>query len=203
MVESKKCKPGCACARHKSSKCEPGCSCKRHTSFKQGALGRSCPEGCTCGKHNRPKRLPWESAEAKRAYAKEYARQRRAADPERNRAAARKWAQENPYYVKYRMTKADWQKIFDEQKGCCYLCGVDLGEALKRKRGVHIDHNHSCCARERTCGRCIRGLACHRCNQGIGAFFDDPERMRRAADALELAQIRLKARRAALENSER
>lgn len=201
MVESKKCEPGCTCARHKSSKCQPGCTCKRHTSFKQGALGRGCPEGCTCGKHNRPRRLPWEHVEAKRAYDKEYARQRREADPEASRVAARKWAQENPYYTKYRMTKQGWQKLFDEQNGCCYLCGVDLGEALKRKRGVHVDHDHSCCPRERTCGQCIRGLACHRCNQGIGGFFDDPVRMRRAADALELAQIRLKARRAALENS--
>lgn len=201
MVESKKCPPGCTCKRHTSSKCEPGCTCKRHTSFKQGALGRSCPEGCTCKRHNRPKRLDWSSAEAKREYAREYARQRRATDPERNRAAARKWSEANPYYVKYRMTKQDWQKLFDEQNGCCYLCGVDFGDALKRQRGIHVDHDHSCCPEARTCGQCVRGLACHRCNQGIGGFHDDPERMRRAADALERAQIRLKARRAAQENT--
>jgi hypothetical protein len=202
MVESKKCAPGCTCGRHASLKCQPGCTCKRHTSFKQGALGRRCPEGCTCKRHNRPKRLDWSSSEAKREYAREYARQRRAADPERNRENSRRWSQANPYYVKYRMPKEDWQKLFDEQDGCCYLCGTGLGDALKRKRGVHVDHDHSCCSRERTCGKCIRGLACHRCNQGIGAFYDDPERMRRAADALEIAQIRMKARRAALENSE-
>lgn len=42
----------------------------------------------------------------------------------------------------------------------------------------------------------IRGLACHGCNTGIGAFGDDPERMRRVADRLEMANRRLRDPRA-------
>ena len=200
MVESKKCQPGCTCARHKLTKCQPGCTCKRHTSFKQGALGRRCAEGCTCKRHGRPKRLDWSSAEAKREYAREYARQRRTANPERNREAARKWSQANPYYVKYRMSKQDWHSILDAQNGCCYLCGDQFD--MENRKSIHVEHDHSCCGNEKTCGKCVRGLACRSCNQGIGSFKDDPERMRRAANALELAQIRMKARRAAQENSE-
>lgn len=201
MVESKKCKPGCTCRRHKSSKCEPGCTCKRHTSFKQGALGKTCPEGCTCGRHGRPWKIDWNDPDAVRVYAAAYARERRARDPEKGRAAAREYKRRNPYQAKYRMSRQDWHDILARQGGCCYLCGDALN--LEDKRSIHVDHDHSCCRSERTCGQCIRGLACRNCNQGVGVFLDDPERMRRAADALELAQIQLTARRAAAENAAR
>lgn len=199
MVESKKCKPGCTCGRHKLSKCTLGCTCKRHTSFKQGALGKGCPEGCSCGKHNRPTKIDWTDPDAKRAYTTAYARERRARDPEKNREAARKWVQANPYQSKYRMSRQDWHDLLEKQNGCCYFCG-DMFD-LERKRSIHVDHDHGCCRTQRTCGKCIRGLACHKCNQGIGAFLDDPVRMRRVADALELAQIQLAARRAAMKNT--
>lgn len=195
MVESKKCKPGCTCGRHKSSKCPPGCTCKRHTSFKQGALGKTCPEGCTCGRHKRPWKIDWNDPDVVRAYNAAYAKERRARDPEMNRETTRKWARENPYQSKYRMSRQDWHDMLERQNGCCYLCGDPF--SMDRKRSIHVDHDHNCCRTERTCGKCIRGLACRNCNQGIGVFLDDPQRMRRAANALELTQIQLAARRAA------
>lgn len=201
MVQSKKCQPGCTCARHKSSKCEPGCTCKRHTSFKLGALGKTCRDGCTCRRHNRPRKIDWDDPDVKRAYTTEYARVRRAKDPEKNREAARKWSQQNPYYVKYRMSRQDWQDILERQGGRCYLCGDEFN-VEQRKRAIHVDHDHACCHTERTCGECVRGLACRNCNQGIGVFLDDPDRMRRAADALELAQIQLAARKSASKSPE-
>lgn len=36
-----------------------------------------------------------------------------------------------------------------------------------------IDHDHSCCPGEITCGECIRGILCRRCNSGLGLFRDD------------------------------
>ena len=55
-----------------------------------------------------------------------------------------------------------------------------------------VDHDHSCCPGSKTCGKCLRGLACQKCNQGIGQFGDDPDRMRRVADNLEAANCRLR-----------
>jgi hypothetical protein len=144
--------------------------------------------------------VDWSDPDAKRAYTTAYARERRARDPERTREAARKWSKANPYYTKYRMSKQDWNDMLERQNGCCYLCGDPLD--LSGYRTIHVDHDHDCCPQARTCGACIRGLACHRCNQGIGKFLDDPDRMRRAADALELAKIQSAARRAAVKNSE-
>lgn len=179
------------CKRHESGSCQPGCTCKRH----KPATGRSkCAEGCTCKRHDRPTKIRWESDEARRAYNREYARQRRALDPVPSRESARRYAAKKPYYVKYRMSKQDWQDLLDRQGGCCYLCGDPLDTTEKRK--IHVDHDHSCCKTERTCGQCVRGLACKPCTQALGWFKDDPERMRRAADALEIAQARVLARQA-------
>jgi len=82
--------------------------------------------------------------------------------------------------------------MLDEQDNRCYLCQRKFGEG--KANTPHVDHDHSCCSGERTCGACIRGLACDNCNWGIGRFNDDPALMRRVAGALEAAQTRLKER---------
>jgi Recombination endonuclease VII len=71
-----------------------------------------------------------------------------------------------------------------QQGNLCYLCGDELGAG---DRDVFIDHDHRCCRTRRSCSFCRRGLACNNCNVGIGMFSDDPDRMRRVADALEQA----------------
>jgi hypothetical protein len=37
----------------------------------------------------------------------------------------------------------------------------------------NVDHDHSCCNGETTCGRCVRGILCSGCNGGIGLLRDD------------------------------
>jgi len=41
----------------------------------------------------------------------------------------------------------------------------------------HIDHDHRCCPGTFSCGRCLLGLLCHKCNFGSGYFDDDPEKL--------------------------
>jgi hypothetical protein len=120
-------------------------------------------------------------------------RQRRIADPEgvRRRQQVQNRKHGHRYYMKskYGITRDRWDELLIEQSGRCYLCSDPMNPV-----DVAVDHDHSCCADTRTCGRCIRGLACRWCNQGTGQFRDDPERMRRAADALEQANNRLAVR---------
>jgi len=58
----------------------------------------------------------------------------------------------------------------------CAICGTTEWTG-KHKIG-YVDHDHAT-------GE-VRGILCAPCNVGIGMFGDDPERMRRAADYVEL-----------------
>jgi len=79
----------------------------------------------------------------------------------------------------------EWQAMWDEQNGACYLCRRPLSE----DRGqVLIDHDHGCCPTNSSCANCRRGMACHQCNTAIGLLDDNPELMRMVADNLERRQ---------------
>jgi hypothetical protein len=82
----------------------------------------------------------------------------------------------------YGMTWAQYQEMLALQGGGCAVCGGQCSTG----RLLAVDHDHSCCpGYARSCGRCVRGLLCAACNQGIGKFSDQPDRLRAAADYLE------------------
>lgn len=93
---------------------------------------------------------------------------------------------------RYGLGRDDFAELLKVQGGRCYLCGEPLDLADTRK--IHVDHDHACCRGSKSCGDCVRGVACEPCNKGIGAFGDDPERMRRVADALEMANRQVRNR---------
>ena len=69
-----------------------------------------------------------------------------------------------------------------EQGGRCAICRTD---EPGNGRGWHVDHDHACCDRVGSCGRCVRALLCAGCNVGLGAFRDNEQALRAAADYLE------------------
>lgn len=73
----------------------------------------------------------------------------------------------------YGITPKDYNKIFEEQKGCCAICERHQTEFKKK---LSIDHNHN--------DGQVRGLLCHNCNVGLGNFKDDIELMKRGIDYL-------------------
>lgn len=55
---------------------------------------------------------------------------------------------------------------------------------------LHIDHDHSCCGREKpgrkvSCGQCVRGWLCASCNLSLGRLKEDVRRIRGLADYIE------------------
>jgi hypothetical protein len=92
---------------------------------------------------------------------------------------------------KHGMQPGEFAALWDEQDGRCYLCG----EPLDSER-VHTDHDHACCGPRRSCRACRRGLACNNCNVAIGLLAEDPDRLRRIADALEKAKASAASRKA-------
>jgi hypothetical protein len=83
-------------------------------------------------------------------------------------------------YVKrtYGLSADAYARLLADQGGVCAICG----QAPEKE--WHVDHDHSCCPAEKSCGACVRGLLCKRCNQGLGHFDDDPERLISAAEYL-------------------
>jgi len=54
-----------------------------------------------------------------------------------------------------------------EQGGHCALCPATKGSSDGHTH-LWVDHSHKCCNKSRTCGKCVRGLLCRRCNYLIG-----------------------------------
>lgn len=80
----------------------------------------------------------------------------------------------------YAMTKESFETLLAEQGGACAICKcpIDLS--------AHIDHDHKCCPkRQRSCGKCVRGLLCGSCNHLLGQAKDNPETLRSAIIYLE------------------
>lgn len=68
------------------------------------------------------------------------------------------------YVKKYGITINQYNEMFEEQKGCCKICGTHQNELNKR---LVIDHCHET--------NLVRGLLCDKCNRGIGHFNDNVE----------------------------
>lgn len=84
------------------------------------------------------------------------------------------------YRNRWGFDRSTLQKMIDAQGGKCLICLDALGTG----RDTAIDHDHSCCPNQYTCGKCIRGVLCSPCNRGIGCLRDDPEMLQRAANYL-------------------
>lgn len=139
-----------------------------------------------------------EYARANRDKINEQRRQRRAENGDKIREYERKNRRPKSPGASARERHGRWAVedlagMWAAQEGRCYLCG----DALVPGR-EDVDHDHACCRKNRSCRICRRGLAHHRCNVMIGWAQDDPERLRRMADALEAAQAAFRQRRAAL-----
>jgi Recombination endonuclease VII len=65
------------------------------------------------------------------------------------------------------------QEWFDsklvEQDNKCAVCRKPF------ERTPHIDHDHKCCPKLKSCDKCRRGLLCEGCNIGLGMLQENPE----------------------------
>ena len=71
----------------------------------------------------------------------------------------------------YGLTLDQRETLLQLQKGKCAIC-LDLETS---DNFLQVDHDHSCCPSAKSCGKCIRGLICPRCNRGLGMMNDNAE----------------------------
>ena len=72
----------------------------------------------------------------------------------------------------------------------CQACRKPLGTPYKNTKGtwrtdIAIDHDHACCKASYSCGQCIRGWLCQRCNFALGYAQDNALTLRALADYLD------------------
>lgn len=108
-------------------------------------------------------------------------------NPERAKASSLQSRKNNPdsywrrYYKRqYGITLERYEEMLAQQGGVCAMCKK---ECRTRDR-LSVDHNHSCCPGGTSCGQCVRGLLCMRCNQGIGHLGDSIDLLQAAIDYL-------------------
>lgn len=69
----------------------------------------------------------------------------------------------------YKLTLENRNDILITQNNSCAICGlVETTDSF-----LHVDHDHACCSSIPTCGKCIRGLLCARCNRALGFIQDN------------------------------
>lgn len=66
---------------------------------------------------------------------------------------------------RFKISPEELQKRIIAQDNCCQLCGLPFG--IKGLKPI-IDHDHECCNKRTTCGKCIRGIIHHKCNVLLG-----------------------------------
>ncbi len=74
----------------------------------------------------------------------------------------------------YGLSIETFESLKKQQNYCCAICGIHESEALKKR--LFVDHDHED-------GK-VRGLLCHLCNLGLGAFGDSIKKIGLGIDYL-------------------
>jgi len=76
-------------------------------------------------------------------------------------------------FQRYSISSHKYIELLNNQAGVCIGCL----EPPEEGRRLVIDHDHACCSRGASCGKCIRGLLHLECNITEGFFKDNPDRL--------------------------
>ena len=84
--------------------------------------------------------------------------------------ARRGWYRALHLRLYFNLTAAEYDSMVERQGNLCAICG--RSETVKGSGGainpLSVDHDRACCPTAKSCGKCVRGLLCNKCNTAIG-----------------------------------
>lgn len=78
------------------------------------------------------------------------------------------------------MTVVQYDALVLAAGGQCGICGGGPDGSGH----FHVDHDHKCCPGQRSCGKCVRGALCSRCNWLLGNAGDEIAVLEKAIEYL-------------------
>lgn len=95
----------------------------------------------------------------------------------------RKYHQDNKEKVnlrkrnyRHKITQEQFEQMLTDQNNRCAICREVFNGT------PHVDHDHLCCDKLRSCDDCRRSLLCEDCNLGLGRFKDSVSLLQNAMD---------------------
>jgi hypothetical protein len=97
-------------------------------------------------------------------------------DDRKKEMGIKKWREYRREMSLRRKYHLPWNKYKEKLKKQNYrcICGQILNIDNGKIKIPHIDHNHKCCSGDFSCGKCIRGILCFRCNVVLGFLEHEP-----------------------------
>jgi len=99
-------------------------------------------------------------------------RQRRLDNPEVFLERRRTIGKASELRRRYGITLEQYAEMVANQNGGCAICG-----ATDPSRRLAVDHDWKCCPGRRSCGGCVRGLLCLKCNTWLSNYENGSHRM--------------------------
>ena len=81
-----------------------------------------------------------------------------------------------------------YQETLQKQNKVCAICRMpetQIHQSTNEVCSLAVDHDRACCAGNKSCGRCVRGLLCAKCNQALHKVELIPHWLYYASDYLE------------------
>ena len=100
-----------------------------------------------------------------------------------NKTAQRQKAREYAQNVRYGKPLGWYAEQLTRQGGLCAICDASPESA---KRAFAVDHDHKCCPGRQSCGKCVRGILCVRCNTTLASVEGTDGWIQRVYEYLEL-----------------
>lgn len=113
--------------------------------------------------------------ERRKEYFKKYSE-----DNKENQKTYNKEYEKYNKYRRYSITSEQSDNILKNQNNSCLICKINFDDKVV----PHCDHDHACCNRGGSCGKCVRVFLCINCNHGLGKFKDSPVILQEAINYL-------------------